>query len=170
MALRLCTLGRYMPSSGLSELLHVLISQAAKRRRFRQLLLVPSIMDNSHEVARADYKQCYASAKFVPLLFGVLRAEYRISVLSSRCRVCRNLCTEWNKLYRVLEVWEISWQWSGVALSNFDLIIIQISLDHSVVPLTYTGTQKLLTSSGAAATDCWSGRLGLLESIINRFG
>ena len=102
MALRLCTLGRYMPSSGLSELLHMLISQASKRRRFRQLLLVPSIVDNSHAVALPDYKQCSASAKFVPLLFGVLWAEYRISVWSPRCRVCRNLCTGWNKLYRVL--------------------------------------------------------------------
>ena len=57
--------GRYMPSSRLSRILHVLISPSSQRRQFCQLVLVRNIVDDSHEIAGRDCEQCSGKYRFL---------------------------------------------------------------------------------------------------------
>ena len=51
-------------------LLHVLISQASKRRWFCLLVLVSNTADDSHEIVWPDCKQCSASADFLGCFYS----------------------------------------------------------------------------------------------------
>ena len=57
-----------MPSSRFSGFLHVLISQASKMRRLRQLALVRRILDTSQETVWPERKRCSAKADFCECL------------------------------------------------------------------------------------------------------
>ena len=60
--------GKCMPSSRFSGFLQVLISQASRMRRLRQLALVRRILDTSQETVCPERKQCSAKADFCECL------------------------------------------------------------------------------------------------------